>query len=131
MTAFTITLPWPACPLWANDRRNRFEKARAIKAARHYAWVATLESGARAAKMTRPKLTFQFHPRGGNLPDLHNMPHTMKAAIDGIADALGINDKHILVVWPMEWSVPVKGGLVTVGIKDVISMLGHNAGPAS
>jgi hypothetical protein len=47
------------------------------------------------------------------------MPHTQKAAIDGIALALGIDDKHILVVWPTEFAKPIKGGKVTVTVENI------------
>jgi hypothetical protein len=64
------------------------------------------------------ELFFSFHlpKRGGRRPDLQNMPATQKAAIDGIADALGVDDAVFTVHWPTEWSEPIKGGSVVVQI---------------
>lgn len=114
-----IELPWPGRPLWANHRGSLREKITAPKAARREAWGLALEAGLRGGMMKRPFLRFQFHPPTARLPDLQNMPHTQKAAIDGISDALGMDDKHFLCVWPMAFAEPVKGGKVVVTIEDV------------
>jgi crossover junction endodeoxyribonuclease RusA len=114
-----IDLPWPARPLWANWRGHWAEHARAIGVAKQEAWVRSIDAKIKRHNITRPMLRFQFHPPSRRLPDLHNMPHTQKAAIDGIALALGIDDNHILVVWPMEFAKPIKGGKVTVTIESI------------
>jgi crossover junction endodeoxyribonuclease RusA len=114
-----IELAWPARPLWANWRGKLRDKISAPKAARHAAWATALSAGIKQAGITRPILRFQFHPPTKRLPDLQNMPHTVKAQIDGIADALGIDDKHFLCVWPMQFAEPVKGGKVVVTIDNV------------
>jgi crossover junction endodeoxyribonuclease RusA len=114
----TLHLPWPARPLWANDRSHWRKRSAAVKKARHDAWVLALDAGIKPGSIARPLLRFAFHPPTRRLPDLQNMPHTCKAAIDGIADALAMDDKHFLCAWPMAFSEPRKGGLVVVTVWD-------------
>lgn len=114
-----LELAWPARPLWANWRGHWHTRSLHVATARQMTWAKALGAGSKRANITRPILRFQFHPPTKRLPDLQNMPHTMKAHIDGIADALGIDDKHFLCVWPMQFAEPVKGGLVVVTIDNV------------
>lgn len=117
-----VNLAWPVRPLWANDRSHWRAKSVAVAKARREAWIAALGADIKRAGIVRPVLIFAFHPPTARLPDLQNMPHTQKAAIDGIADALGMDDKHFLCVWPVAFSEPVKGGLVAVDICGVSEM---------
>jgi hypothetical protein len=113
-----IVLPWPARPLWANWRGRWSIKSRAVADARRDAWITALAAGLSPGKVQRPLLRFAFHPPTKRLPDLSNMPHTQKAAIDGIADALAMDDRHFLCLWPMQFSEPFKGGKVVIEIED-------------
>ena len=54
----------------------------------------------RAGTFKRPRLTFEFHPPPRSRPDCQNLPATQKAAIDGIADALGMDDRLFLCRFP-------------------------------
>lgn len=47
------------------------------------------------------------------------MPHTQKAAIDGIADVLRCDDTFIGCQWPIFFAEPVKGGRVVIQIHPV------------
>lgn len=114
-----IELPWPSRALWANYRCHWASKAAAVRSARSAAWASALASGIKQANITRPILRFTAHPPDNRSRDTGNFPHTQKAAVDGIADALGIDDKHFLCVWPMQFAEPVKGGKVVVTIDNV------------
>jgi hypothetical protein len=111
-----IDLPWPDRPLWANNRSHWAVKANAVKAARTYAWAAALAAGLRKGAASRPVLAFDFYPPTARLPDMQNMPHTQKAAIDGIADALGIDDRFFVCRWPDNFGSPVRCGLVVLRV---------------
>jgi crossover junction endodeoxyribonuclease RusA len=63
-------------------------------------------------------LRFEFHPPNNIRRDLHNMPETQKAAIDGIQDALGIDDSRFVVRWPDAFSPPCENGKVVVHVSD-------------
>lgn len=112
-----VTLPWPAAVLSPNARSHWASKARAIKGARRQAWAATLE----AMKGKKPcwqaaALSWVFHPKTANTPDADNAISSCKAFADGIADALGINDRHFHSSYRM--AEPVKGGMVRVTITE-------------
>lgn len=119
-----ITLPWPEPALWENRNAHWWVKADAKKKARSIACMLT-KSAVRGwlsdVDATGFDLKFAFHlpKRGGRRPDLQNMPATQKAAIDGIADALNVDDGVFRVDYPTEWSEPVKGGRVTVEISPI------------
>ena len=118
MGNYLIRLPWPARPLWQNDRSSRWAKARATKNAKEYAWAMARE--ACVATMPDAILEFSFHPPDERRRDAQNMPATQKAAIDGIALAMGCDDNGFRVRWPEQFSEPVKGGCVLVHIKPPV-----------
>jgi len=116
---FGIILPWPPRPLWANWRGFWRVRADALAVSRYRAKILTLKAmGREGHALTRPMLTFEFAPPSRASRDMQNMPHTQKAAIDGIADALGMDDKHFACVWPVDFSEPVKGGRVVIEIGE-------------
>lgn len=106
ITTSHILLPWPANPLWQNFRGHWAVKSKAVAQARKDAYSLSLEAGAK--KMPTGEgwshtLIFDFCPPDRRRRDLQNMPGTQKAAIDGIADALGVDDATFKVVWPVEF----------------------------
>jgi len=113
-----IRLDWPAPALFQNKRTHWAAQARAVAAAKEAAFFLAREQRVQDLNTSTPVLRFQFHPRTGRgrLPDLHNMPATQKAAIDGIAKAMGCDDAGFRCVWPDEWHEPVKGGAVLVEV---------------
>lgn len=111
-----IRLSWPARPLWQNDRAHWREARTAARLYKTEAWALALAQNVRALKTTRPRLTFSFHPPDARRRDLQNMPATMKAAIDGIALAMGCDDAGFRCVWPEEWGEPVAGGCVLIEV---------------
>ena len=114
----TLHLPWPERALWANARPHWRAKAKVVFSARRMACALAYEAGLRPGCMERPLLRFAFHPPDRRSRDLHNMPATTKAHCDGIADALRIDDKHFLCVWPLTFAAPIKGGRVVVTVED-------------
>ena len=95
-----ITLSWPSPALWDNRRVHWARKAKAKAAARREAFYQVKAAGGRAVSFKRPRLTFEFHPPPRSRPDCQNLPATQKAAIDGIADALGMDDRTFLCRFP-------------------------------
>lgn len=94
-----IELPWPSATLSPNSRVHWRTKAGATKSAKNTAWVLTKEAMFRAAiksgVMAGPiGLAITFHPKQDRNRDLDNCQAMMKAALDGIALALGVNDTH-------------------------------------
>lgn len=111
-----IELPWPDKALSPNARSgNHWARTRATKKARSDAFYAT-----RAAKLgivaggapVRMKIT--FHPPDSRKRDDDGMIASLKAARDGIADALGVDDNLFRPTYV--YADPVKGGMVTVAV---------------
>ncbi|MDT0507520.1 hypothetical protein [Novosphingobium sp. MMS21-SN21R] len=92
-----IVLPYPDRLLWPNGRGHYHAKGRQVTKHRGWAMAATWEQ-TRGNKPTTPesrvkvKLTVSAKPRGP-LPDKDNCSAAAKSYLDGIADALGINDR--------------------------------------
>lgn len=113
----TVTLPWPADCLWPNGpNSHRMKVARQRGKARESAWALS-KVAQLSAPETRP-ITVQLviHPKPrGPLPDADNCVAACKAYFDGIADALGVNDRDF-VFPPVEFRERRKGGAVVVEI---------------
>jgi crossover junction endodeoxyribonuclease RusA len=89
-----LDLPFPAKALWPNGRPHPMQRHSAAK--KHKLWAAN----AVRAEKDRPdgerlQLVAAFHckPRGP-LPDRDNASASLKAYQDGIAAALGVDDRH-------------------------------------
>ena len=109
-----LVLPWPDKRLAANSRAHWRAKADATKKARTSAHYIALEAGVKTDASAH--LEFYFHPPDRRHRDLQNMPATQKAAIDGIADAMRVDDRHFRVSWPESWGDVKKGGEVVVWV---------------
>lgn len=112
-----VELPWPPSTLSGHANGNgRWAKIRTTKQLRAEAAMLTRAAG-------RPSLpeqgdvpvTIRFEPpsRRG---DRCNFPARAKPLIDGVADALGINDARFLPRF--EYAEPVTGGRVTIEIGE-------------
>jgi Holliday junction resolvase RusA-like endonuclease len=88
-----IVLPWPSSALSSNARGHWAKKARATAKYRDDARLCTL-----AAKPCIPAegeiaVTVRFVPPH-NRGDRANYPAMLKAGLDGVADALKVNDRR-------------------------------------
>lgn len=93
--ARTIVLPFPPASLSGHAKGNWYGKSAFTKHQREYARYLTEE-----AKITVPArgdipIHFHFVP-ANRRGDRINFPIRIKAAVDGIADALGVNDSRFL-----------------------------------
>lgn len=116
MKEFLVRLPWPDGRLAGHANGSRWPRIRATKEYRTAAWALAKEQGVKGGPDSILELT--YHPptgRGGK-PDLHNMGHRCKPLIDGIADAMGCDDRRFRVRYPESYAEPVKGGAVLVHI---------------
>jgi crossover junction endodeoxyribonuclease RusA len=111
-----LRLSWPRRELWQNRRVHWAQRAKAVKAARHEAWSEARRHNVARLETDRPRLVFAFHPPDARHRDMQNMPATQKAAIDGIAQAMGCDDAKFRCVWPEAFAEPVKGGAVLVEV---------------
>ena len=91
-----LSLPYPDKLLWPNGRtRSHHAKARVVK--KHKEWARTAALAERAAAPAGDRLqlvaTFACKP-AGPLPDKDNAAASLKSYQDGIAAALGVDDRH-------------------------------------
>jgi crossover junction endodeoxyribonuclease RusA len=112
----TVTVSWPARPLWQNARVHWTNRSAATKLARSEARILTI--AAKPGKLTAPvRIIVRVYPPSRRRMDMANVIGALKASIDGIADALGIDDSQFLIRWPEAFEAPVKGGKVTFEIE--------------
>lgn len=96
----TIALPWPPKELSPNARKHWRGLAKAKKAYRDACRVETLLQ-CRPGYLRLPErmhLTMDFVPPDRRKRDRDNLVAAMKAGLDGVADALGINDERFAVL---------------------------------
>lgn len=95
-----IDLPWPHDYLWPNKRPlNKMAIARQTAKHREWANLATLEVKPKCFEHNGepiPVTLYVYAKPRGPLPDRDNCIAAMKASLDGIADALGVNDQSFL-----------------------------------
>ncbi|MEW2911431.1 hypothetical protein [Leisingera sp. JC11] len=114
-----IKFPWPPKGLQPHAKGHWRPKAAATKAYRQTStWHAKL---AGVKPDTGAVLEFTFCPPNRMRRDLQNMPSQMKPLIDGIADAMGVDDHGFRCLWPFEFGPVEKGGAVYVEIRGEIS----------
>lgn len=97
-----ITLPWPDKALQSNSRTHWAAKSRATKTARNMAWAVATQKP-RIACMPDALIFIEYYPKAFR-GDIHNVPSSLKAYIDGIADAMGCDDKAFRVDYPSVWA---------------------------
>lgn len=112
-----ILLPWPNKALSPNSRTHWSVKSKAVKQARMDGFHAALAAGygksSFADYVGRIHVWIDYYAKTRNYPDHDNCLSASKAYIDGIADALGVNDKRF-VPHPFVKDETAKGGKVVI-----------------
>jgi crossover junction endodeoxyribonuclease RusA len=99
MTTAEIFLPWPDRRLSPNARVHWSSLARAKKSAKLAAFYLTKEAGLDRIEADSLTVRYSFFPPSRRAYDLDNLVASMKAAADGIALAVGIDDS--------KWSIAI------------------------
>ena len=112
----TVTLPWPSTRLSPNARLHWSRKSQFVKAARETSWALTRGVvGPVPPRWPAAKLDMVLCPPDKRRRDRDTIIASLKAATDGIADALGTDDSKFTTTYSM--GQPVKGGAVFVTIQ--------------
>lgn len=111
-----IALSWPDKALHPNGRVHWAAKAKAAKAARIAAGWITKAANIKVNGDGAITLKIKFFPPDRRKRDLDGMLSSLKSAIDGIADALGVNDNRFR--YEIDVYLPIKGGQVVVEIYE-------------
>ena len=115
-----ITLDWPPPQLSPNARTHYRVKAPITKGylaqASNTTRIACHQFGLRDKFDPHSDdpitVSIDFHPPDARRRDLDNMLSSIKAGLDGIAEALGVNDQRFAL--RLSRCAPVKGGRVCV-----------------
>lgn len=97
-----IELPWPSKHLTPHAKGHWRPKAEATKKARALACAVALEKP-RVKRTPDAVIYVEYWPKAFR-GDVHNMHGRMKAYLDGIADAMGCDDKKFRVDFPPVWA---------------------------
>lgn len=108
-----LSLPWPDKSLHPNARVHWAKRAKATKIARIEAAWATKAAYLRVDPGLVP-MTITFFPPDNRRRDRDGMISAIKAQLDGIADALGVDDNCFRPSFA--FGSPVKGGLVSIEV---------------
>lgn len=116
-----IELPWPPKELTPNGKRRKHWRVYQPIAKRYRADCAILTKAARigiAAGDVPIAMSITFYPPDRRHRDDDGMIGAFKAGRDGIADALGIDDRHFRPSYHI--AEPTKGGkvVITIGTDD-------------
>lgn len=110
-----VTLSWPHKNLRSNARVHWGARSRSVADARMEAFYAAKKAG--VSCWPNATIFIEYYPpsfRG----DIHNVPSSLKAHIDGIADAMGCDDKAFTVDYPTVWAGKKKGGEVVYRVSE-------------
>lgn len=112
----TVTLPYPPSSLSPNSRGHWSIKAKAAAKARRDSSIICQASGIRALGWPAMHVSIEFCAPDRRHRDLDNQLASAKSALDGLADASGVDDRS--------WSItitrgqPVKGGAIIISISE-------------
>lgn len=113
----TIRLPWPPAILSPNNRAHWAAKAKARQSARKAGFYAAKEAKAAAPVDGDITLRITAYPPHTRAYDRDNLLARMKGSLDGIADAMGVDDVRFRPL-PVVIGERTAGGLVTVEIVE-------------
>jgi len=114
----TIVLPWPPMPLNPNKRVHWARKNTHYQRYKMAAYGVARKAGVGPTVSGAPRLVVTIHPPDKRRRDIDNVIASMKAAQDGIAWAMGVDDSVFRVRWPEEFSEPRKGGEIVIEIQE-------------
>lgn len=117
MSELRVILPWPPSALSPNTRHAHWsglaKAKRAYRAACHVeAMAAGWRKGVFAAD-DRLHVRLTFVPPDRRRRDLDNLIAAMKSGLDGLADALGVDDNRWTLTCAVDGSI---GGMVRVEV---------------
>src|SRR3546814_1280266 len=90
----SVRLTWPDRASHPNSRGHWSKRAKANKAMRKAAYYLTLGANVKAPENGDIRVVLTFYPPDRRQGDRDNLLSNCKAYLDGIADALGVNDSR-------------------------------------
>ena len=109
----SVTFGWPQRELSPNWRGHWSKKAKAAKAYRLDCFYLAKEAGITAPAEGQIALRIEFVPPDRRPRDLDNMLASVKSGLDGLAEALKVNDKRFTLALSVSDQI---GGMVWVRV---------------
>lgn len=113
-----INLPWPPKELSPNSRVHWAVKSKKAKSYKQQCFALAKNENIEINKSKRNDIFLYFYPPDKRHRDGDNMLSMMKSGIDGVAYALGVNDKNF-IFHPILLDSVVKNGLVKITFQEV------------
>lgn len=111
-----VVFPWPPKELSPNARLHFMKVARVKKQYRAACRVLALAAGVNAMAGTdRLHVELTFYPPDRRPRDQDNMLAAMKSGLDGLADAIGLDDRKFKTTFQVADQI---GGMVKVQITE-------------
>lgn len=100
--SLTVEMPWPSAALSVNTRQHWSKRASAARTSRRDGWAATLQAlkgkPSPYASVDGPiAVCVIFRPPDMRRRDMDGMLSRCKALLDGLADALGVDDSRFVL----------------------------------
>ncbi len=117
-----VTLPWPPKELSPNARLHWAALSRVKKQYRAACHAQAYMAGIRPGDLGPAKkaaVSLTFYPPDRRARDQDNMMASMKAGLDGLADALGLDDRNFRVTFDVADAI---GGMVKVAIEPIAEL---------
>lgn len=122
MKTITVEVPYPAGELSQNSRGHWAPKANATAEARMIAKNrANLANGTQRWTPVPLEGIVTIHPPDKRRRDSFNTAAMLKAHIDGIFDALGVDD-YLVDDWQVKRREPVPGGKIIITVSEKSSL---------
>ncbi len=115
----TVTLPWPPKDLSPNARVHWAKLAKVKRAYRHACRTLALQAGLGAAfegGLSPMHVSLVFYPPDRRQRDQDNMLAAMKSGLDGLADAMRIDDRKFRTTFEVANEI---GGMVKVRVQPL------------
>jgi crossover junction endodeoxyribonuclease RusA len=111
-----ITLPWPPSILSPNTRVHWAPRAKAVASYRNECGWRARAQGVYPVEVGPVRMTITFHPPDARRRDRDNMIASCKAMMDGLADAMILDDRFFIPTYQV--GDIITGGGVTVDLPD-------------
>lgn len=116
----TVCLPWPPAVLWSNRKRSAHwsDYRGPAKEYRKLCWAIALQALGRFRFAEPPQVRIEFHQPDLRFRDDDNMINAFKHGRDGIADAVGHDDRTWRPAYSFDHQPHRPDGKVVVILSD-------------
>ena len=112
----SVTLDWPHKSLSPNARKDRRAIAPIRAKYRSDCAILAKQAGLRFPHLTEAHVRITFHPPCARKRDLDNLLASIKSGLDGVSDAMGVDDSR--------WEITIRKGEIRRPLGAVVVEVG-------